>query len=152
MTVKTSKHFVVFRRSAAIKSRQESGLMLSSETNLDGEKEIFADSENGFRAATPPPPILPQVISPTPPALASNKQIPGPSAKIVDSDVSAVRLKSFDKSSYEASAIPLSLLEKVAPPVAFAGGTQTISANRKNIFHKDLAAQKEAQSHEEAIR
>ena len=151
MTVKTSKNFVVFRRSAAIKSRQKSGLMLSSEANL-GEKEIFADSETGFRAATPPPPSLPQVISPTPPALASNKQIPGPSAKIVDSDVSAVRLKSFDKSSYEASAIPLSLLEKVAPPVAFAGGTQTISANRKNIFHKDLAAQKEAQSHQEAIR
>ena len=112
---------------------------------LDDDRAFEADSETGFRldVTPPPPPILPPGPPPPPPL---------PSLVHKGGNQFVASSSKSGENAGDTGAISLSFLEKVAPPVAFAGGTETISASRKNMFHKDLAAQKEAQSHEEAIR
>ncbi len=108
------------------------------------EKELFADSETGFasmRDLEKPPPVVPNAPPPPPQfqkvTMTYNSNVPLAPPPPVFSNKASGADDEFSR---------------VAPPVAFSASTQTISANRKSMFSKDLAAQEDEKTHQEAMR
>ncbi|XP_075265474.1 unconventional myosin-XV-like isoform X2 [Convolutriloba macropyga] len=121
-----------------------SAITSTQDVSMDETDDLFADTETGFSVQTPrkPQPSYGQnfvPVAPPPPSLGPNRSEKGDE----DDDT---RIQTTSEST------SVLVTTRVAPPVAFSGGTKTITENRKNLFTKDLAALEDEKTHQEAIR